>query len=340
MKLENSINIVLDNSLVEGKGRHFAARFIEPGIVYYEGSDGGVLKVSKEALDKFVQSFIGCPVTIKHQVVRDENVDDIRCGVVSNVFFNAEDGWYWCDGVIWDKEAIQKIGQGWSVSCCYHMTESTGEGGEWHNMPYDDELLNGVFEHLAIVPNPRYEEATILLNSKEGKSNMLLKLFNNKKIRNSTEEGEDMKKKNEESIDKNALKNRILEHINKAVKGKGDIDGQSEEAWYEELRKMLDKLSYSESEDKKSNEGEDEDAEDDVKENACDEDKDNADSEDESDDSKENEDEEEDEDEKENRKKNSKDFDDIKRLSNSGSNGLKSDYMSEAARLALGKSLF
>lgn len=325
MKLSNVANIRLDNSLVEGRGRHFVSRFIEPGLVSYDKA--GVLKVSKETLDKFVQSLIGCPVIIRHQKVNNDNVEDLRCGVVSGVNYNTADGWFWCEGIIWDAEAIQKIEQGWSVSCTYIMTESTGEDGEWHNMSYDDELLNGVFEHLAIVPNPRYEEATILLNSKEDKSNMLLNLFNSKKIRNSDEEGKDMKKENEESIDKNALKNRIMEHVNKAVKGQGEIDGQSEDSWYEEFRKMLDKLAYSESEDDKSNEKGDEEDEDkeekDKKEN-------------------EDEEEEEDEEEKENRKSNSKggDFEKMKRLSNSGSIDVASVYMSETARIELGNKLY
>lgn len=341
MRLSNSTEFRFDNSLVEGRGRHFVSRFIEAGLVSYEKA--GVLKVSKETLDKFVQSLVGCPVIIRHQIVKNENVDEIRCGVVSGVSYNSADGWFWCEGIIWDAEAIKKIEQGWSVSCTYTVTESTGESGEWHNMSFDDELLNGVFEHLAIVPNPRYEEATILLNSKEEKSDMLLKLFNSKKIRNSNE-GKDMKKENEDSIDKNALKNRIMEHVNKAVKGQGEIDGESEEKWYKDFREMLDKLAYSESEDDKSNEKEDEETEEkeeEKKENSCkpnESDKDEEGKEEEDD--KENEDEE-DDDKEENRKSNSKGgFDKIKKLSNSASVEVVSGYMSESARIELGKSLY
>lgn len=186
MRLINStINEVkFDNSLVEGRGRHFVSRFIEAGLVSYEEQGAGVLKLSKEALDRFVYSLVGCPVIIKHQRVSNENVDDIRVGVVSSVNYNTEDGWYWCDGIIWDAEAIKLIEQGWSVSCCYTMTESTHQSGEWHNMSYDDELINGLFEHLAIVPNPRYEEATILLNSKKEKAESMLNIFKRKRIQN------------------------------------------------------------------------------------------------------------------------------------------------------------
>lgn len=321
MELTNSTgNFVFDGKEVEGKGKHFTSRFIESGAVSY--GDAGVLKVTKEALDKFIQSLVGCPVIVKHHRVNNENVDDLRAGVVSDVSFNADDGWFYCSGVIWDKDALQKIEDGWTVSCCYNMTDSTGESGEWHNMHYDDELLNGVFEHLAIVPNPRYEDATIILNSKEGKSNMLLKMFNGKKSNEETSE-----------MDKNALKNKLLEHINKAVKGKGDIDGQSEDAWYKELNEMLDKLSYSESETEKSNK-KDEDEEKSEKEEVevKEEEKENKKCENEDD-------KEEDEEEEKDLKKNSK-FDELKRLHNSCDNAPKTDYVNESTRIELGNILF
>lgn len=366
MRLINStINQVkFDNSVIEGRGRHFVSRFIEAGLVSYEDQNAGVLKVSKEALDKFIYSLVGCPVIIKHQRVKNNNVDDIRVGVVSSVNFNPEDGWYWCEGVIWDSEAIKLIEDGWSVSCCFVMTESTGQSGEWHNMSYDDELTNGLFEHLAIVPNPRYEEATILLNSKK-ESNKMLNIFRRKKIQNSETEGKDMTKENEKSVDKNALKDKIMEHINKAVKGEKDIDGEKEDKWYSDLREMLDKLAYTESEDKKSNEKEeDEPKEEDKKDNACSKKNEKDDSDEDSkenkcsnaeDDSKdESEKEDKDEEKEEDKKENSEDsdkkeeikenskksFDDLKRLSNTANAEQPKVYMSEADRLALGKSLY
>lgn len=339
MILTNDTNITFDDAKVEGKGRHFVSRFIEPGAVSY--GNAGMLKVTKEALDKFVQSFVGDPVIIKHQILTKDNVDEKRVGVVNSVWFDANDAWFYCDGVIWDKDAIRKIENGWSVSCTYDMTESTGESGEWHNIHFDDELLNGVFQHLAIVPNPRYEDATIIFNSKDREDDMLFKLFSGKKIQNSNEE---------EKMDKNALKNKLMEHINKAVKGKGDIDGQSEEEWYKELKEMLDKLAYSESEAQKSNSDDEEEKGDkeedkgDLKENKC---KNNADDgkgeekKDADDDKEEEEEKHNDADKKDNRKCNSKDSDDLERLHNSCEDAHpKSEYINQATRIELGKILF
>lgn len=339
MQLTNDISFTFDNAKVEGKGRHFVSRFIEPGAVSY--GKAGVLKVTKEVLDKFIQSFVGCPIVIKHQNITNDNVDDKRVGVVNGVWYDAKDGWFYCDGIIWNSEAMKKVENGWTVSCTYDMTDSTGESGEWHNIHYDDELLNGVFLHLAIVPNPRYEDATIKFNSKDRDNDMLFKLFNGKKIQNSNEEKE---------MDKNALKNKLMEHINKAVKGKGDIDGQSEEEWYKETNRMLDELSYSESEAHKSNSDDKEDDDKDVKENECKGKKDNDSlgeyakkkprviNKDEEEDEEEDEDEEE---EIENRKSNSKEYDELERLHNSCEDAHpKSEYINQATRIELGKILF
>ena len=341
MILSNDANITFDDVKVEGKGRHFVSRFIEAGGVSY--GKAGVLKVTKETLDKFIQTLVGCPVIIRHKTLTSDNVDEERVGVVNGVWFDPKDAWFYCDGIIWKKDAIRKIENGWTVSCTYEMTDSTGEGGEWHNIPFEDELLNGVFLHLAIVPNPRYEDATIKFNSKDRENDMLFKLFSGKKIQNSNEE---------EKMDKNALKNKLMEHINKAVKGKGDIDGQSEEDWYKELREMLDKLAYSESEAQKSNSDDEEDKGDkdedkgEIKENKC---KKNADEDDKGEDKKDADDDKEeekeekhdDDDKKDNRKCNSKDSDDLDRLHNSCEDAHpKSEYINQAARIELGNKLF
>lgn len=347
MILTNDTKITFDDTKVEGRGRHFVSRFIEAGGVSY--GKAGVLKVTKETLDKFIQTLVGCPVIIRHKTLTSDNVDEERVGVVNGVWFEPKDAWFYCDGIIWKKDAIRKIENGWTVSCTYDMTESTEESGEWHNIHFDDELLNGVFLHLAIVPNPRYEDATIKFNSKDRENDMLFKLFSGKKIQNSNEE---------EKMDKNALKNKLMEHINKAVKGKGDIDGQSEEEWYKEAREMLDKLAYSESEAQKSNSDDEEDKGDkdedkgDLKENKC---KDNAEKKNETlgeyvkskprcvnEDKDEEEDEKEDDvEEKDNRKSNSKDSEDLERLHNSCEDAHpKSEYVNQATRIELGNILF
>lgn len=129
----------------------------------YPGQFGNVL-ITKETLDKFVTTLIRKPVIINHL---EEVKEDDKVGEVTNVWFNAEDGWYWCEGYIWDETAINLIkDKNWSVSCSYDVLLLDDDGGTENNIKYDQEFLNGVFTHLAIVENPRYERANIVVNSK------------------------------------------------------------------------------------------------------------------------------------------------------------------------------
>lgn len=122
--------------------------------------------MKKETLDASLPSMVGTPVIIKHQDVTKANADKLRCGTISRAFFNEPDGWYYCEGIIWDEEAIELINKGWSVSCSYDFLSYNDEGGEENNIHYDKEFTQLNFTHLAIVDNPRYERANIIFNSK------------------------------------------------------------------------------------------------------------------------------------------------------------------------------
>lgn len=151
-----------------GKGRQFKSRFLVPGLVKY---DYGVCLLTKENADKFIQGFVGCPVVINHQEVTDDNAKAVSVGNIFSVWFDEKDGYYWCNGIINDKQAIELINKGYSVSCQYTITEySDNDSNALHNgNPYDKIIENGKPEHLAIVNNPRYEGAIIAVNSKDEK---------------------------------------------------------------------------------------------------------------------------------------------------------------------------
>ncbi len=149
-----------------GKGKRFKSRFIQPGLAGCPEKYGNVL-VRKETLDKSLNTIIGAPVIINHTTVTEENADDLRVGVISNAYYNEKDGWYWCEGVIWDETAQNLItDKKWSVSCSYNFLEQDDEGGTENNIPYDREFTKLNFVHLAIVDTPRYERAHIVFNSK------------------------------------------------------------------------------------------------------------------------------------------------------------------------------
>ena len=163
-----------------GVPKSYKIRFIEPGIISYNDSGAGVIFVSREALDRMAPSFRNCPVIFVPESHDDSdastafNFDDVAAtpasGIVAGVPYWGDDGWMWADISVWDEEAQAAIDRsGFNVSCAYKPTEET-EGGEWHSIPYDGELVNGKYEHLAIVKRPRYEGSQILANSKGGHS--------------------------------------------------------------------------------------------------------------------------------------------------------------------------
>lgn len=173
MKAINKVFLGQEN---KGRGRYFKSRFIEAGLVQY---DFGLCLLTKENLDKFVQGFVGCPVIIDHNEVYDDNAEDLRVGTVSRVWFDETDGYYWCEGIIWDEKALDLIlNKGWSVSCQYDITEIDEQGGIHNGIEFDKTILNGSFEHLALVDAPRYEAALIAVNSAGKKKFLYNKAIN------------------------------------------------------------------------------------------------------------------------------------------------------------------
>ena len=163
---------LITNSLIEvtsnegkGKGKYFVSKFIEAGLAHYK--ELGDIVITKETLDKFIQTMVGCPVIIDHEDVNDKNVEDLRVGVISRVWYNDMDGWYYCEGIITDDEAVNLIkNEGWSVSCAYSFVADETQK-TYHGKPIDMVFTDGEFLHLAIVEEPRYEGANIVVNSKE-----------------------------------------------------------------------------------------------------------------------------------------------------------------------------
>lgn len=149
----------------QGKGRQFTSRFIEAGIAHY--SDFGDVLITKETLNKFIHTMVGCPLIINHKPINDKNADKERVGVISDVWYNEADGWFYCKGIIWDKQAIDLVkNQGWNVSCTYDFV-SDNQPKTHNGKKIDLEFIDGNFQHLALVENPRYERANIVINSKD-----------------------------------------------------------------------------------------------------------------------------------------------------------------------------
>ena len=190
-KMDNLVKVTVDtsvqvvtNSAVElgddidtetnGKGRKFTSRFIEAGIAHY--NELGNILITKETLDKFLNTMVGCPVVILHKTITDNNADKERVGVISDVWYNNKDGWFYCSGIIWDKKAIDLIkNQGWNVSCTYEYT-SDFTPRDYNGGQIDMEFTDGKFLYLALVDNPRYTGANIVINSKDNVDNGFITL--------------------------------------------------------------------------------------------------------------------------------------------------------------------
>ena len=279
--------------------RYFARHIKEGPVHYLEKGEDKIYLVKDEALKKMNASFEGKPIYIKH--VDEVNMDTLKedaNGYVVKSFYNEFDGAWWAE-IIADDEAQGFIEKGWAVSNAYLPTE-LGSGGVYHDIDYDKEVKNGVYEHLAIVDNPRYEEAVIMTpeefkNFNEGRKAELEKLKNSKEnkmlseeektelldslknsladmikdtVKNAMEEKQVEDKKNAEDEDHRQL---IREIAAVSAKEEGDFEGGLDEK-VREIIKLAEKLGYSKDEAKHNAEDEEdkkeaEDKEDEEKEN-------------------------------------------------------------------------
>lgn len=146
----------------------YRIEFIEPGIISYKDVDQGTVFVSRKALDRMMSSFIGKPVINRlHKDLEPEEAfklsdaerDSLADGVVYNYGW-LDNGRGFADVIIWDLDTKKNIDQGYSASCAYMPTKTT-RGDVWHGIPYDEEVVDGIYTHMAIVEKPRYEFAKI-----------------------------------------------------------------------------------------------------------------------------------------------------------------------------------
>lgn len=142
-----------------------ACGFIEKGVCEY--ADERVY-LSEETLLKSLHTIKGRPVIIDHMTgITPENMNDHAVGYV--VDYEAQ-GACDCKFVVFDDEGKKVIADGYSVSCAY-KPKSFGPGGTWHNVPYDREITDLEYTHLALVQNPRYEDAKVYENAKDNDGN-------------------------------------------------------------------------------------------------------------------------------------------------------------------------
>lgn len=178
----------LINSALDGWPSTVDMKVILPGLVHYEDlknsageSVGGNVLVRKETLDRMAASLEGKPIiNWDHRKVSPEDFKKGRAQgiIIGPALFNAATGWYHAKGLVWDESTRKNIENGFSISCAYNVNE-WGDGPGTHNqVPYEREVKNGTYTHIAVVPTPRYDGARIeILNSTGGKTMSFLSLF-------------------------------------------------------------------------------------------------------------------------------------------------------------------
>jgi len=177
----------------------FYCKHIAPGVCAY--ADETIL-IGEEALKEMDKTFAGKPIYVNHQPVNLENLQEEADGYVAESFYLPEDGCHWAKMIIVSDKGQEAVRKGWKVSNAY-VPDEFGVGGEWHNIPYNREIMKGHYTHLALVDNPRYEEAEVMtpeqfkmykeekraqlkeLENTKGEGKTMFKLFKKAEVTNS-----------------------------------------------------------------------------------------------------------------------------------------------------------
>lgn len=162
--------------------------------------------INESTIKSMDATFQGRPVYVQH--VDTVNMDKLQAeadGYVVRSFYNQADGKHWAEFIVVSDKGHEAIRNGWRLSNAYIPKDFAG-GGLWNGIDYAKEVTRGEYEHLAIVPNPRYDESVIftpeqfkeynekkslelkrLANSKSKGEDTVFKFFKKEKVENSSD---------------------------------------------------------------------------------------------------------------------------------------------------------
>jgi len=192
-------------------GKIYYGMHFYPGLAQYDqpSKDSFKIFLNEDVLRKMDPTFAGKPIFVEHVDEVDSNIDQLRKeadGWVVESFFNGADGKHWVKMILVSEKAERAIKNGYRLSNAY-VPRLNGKSGVWNGIDYQNEVIEGEYEHLAIVKSPRYDESIVMTpdefktynenlkielnrisNSKpEEKKSMLskLKFWNKKEVENS-----------------------------------------------------------------------------------------------------------------------------------------------------------
>ena len=181
------------------QGKIYYGLHFYPGVAQYQEENQEPYRVflNEETLRSMDPTFAGKPIFVEHVDEVDPDLDQLRSeadGWVIESFFNAADGKHWVKFIVVSELGERAIRNGMRLSNAYIPNPQTFKpGGLWNGVPYEKEITDAQYEHLAIVKNPRYEES-IILTPEEFKKYNEEKVMELKKLSNS-KKGEPLKMK-------------------------------------------------------------------------------------------------------------------------------------------------
>lgn len=174
------------------KAQRFFGRHICEGVAEYRppGENPYRIMLFENALVNMDPTFSGCPVVVQHEdmdlsMMTLDQLKEIADGIVVRSFYNRADGKHWAEFMIFTEAGAEAVRKGWKLSNAY-IPKNFRNGGTWNGVDYEKEVTTGDYEHLAIVPNPRYD--SIILTPEQFKAYNSEKELELQKIANSKEE--------------------------------------------------------------------------------------------------------------------------------------------------------
>lgn len=130
---------------------------IKDGLVEYK-KDNETLLIEKPVLDKSIKSIINKPVIITHD-------GEKKVGEVVDAYYDIDTGNYIVGFNIWNEEAKKLLNNGYSISSTFEVINKEPATEKYHNIEYDNRVIDLEFINIAIVKEPRYQEAKQYVNS-------------------------------------------------------------------------------------------------------------------------------------------------------------------------------
>lgn len=155
----------LPEALKNSKGKIFYGLHFCPGVAQYDMPDGSFkIFINEQTIRKMNPTMAGRPMFVEHVDEVEDDLSQLRNeadGWVIESFYNEADGKTWAKFIIVSDRGFAALRAGYRLSNAY-IPQLADQVGDWNGVTYQKLVVDGEFEHLAIVKNPRYDESVIM----------------------------------------------------------------------------------------------------------------------------------------------------------------------------------